>query len=119
MRGTLTWRYSRRPTLFSRAYDLRIEYQGRGFPSIWVDDPDLALLADGRTLPHVYEQRPARLCLHFPPAKEWKTSDRIDLTIMPWADLWLLYYEAWLLTDEWEGGGVHPSGVSAPQDRAA
>ncbi len=29
-------------------------------------------------------------------------------TILPWASLWLFYYEVWLATGEWVGGGEHP-----------
>jgi hypothetical protein len=31
----------------------------------------------------------------------------IALTIIPWLLEWLVYYEAWLVTGEWLGGGVH------------
>jgi hypothetical protein len=27
---------------------------------------------------------------------------------VPWAYLWLFYFEHWLATDEWQGGGKHP-----------
>jgi hypothetical protein len=33
---------------------------------------------------------------------------RLDQTIVPWAALWLFFFEEWLATDEWKGGGVHP-----------
>jgi hypothetical protein len=33
---------------------------------------------------------------------------RIDQTIVPWAILWLFYYEEWLVSDDWKGGGEHP-----------
>jgi hypothetical protein len=33
---------------------------------------------------------------------------RIDLTIVPWAMLWLFYFEEWLSSSDWKGGGVHP-----------
>ena len=29
-------------------------------------------------------------------------------TIIPWASEWLLHYEIWLATGEWQGGGIHP-----------
>ena len=28
-------------------------------------------------------------------------------TIVPWIADWLYYYEVWLFTGEWEGGGIH------------
>ena len=32
----------------------------------------------------------------------------ISGTIVPWTILWLFYFEEWLMSDEWKGGGVHP-----------
>jgi hypothetical protein len=30
-------------------------------------------------------------------------------TILPWACLWLFYFEDWLITSQWKGGGEHPA----------
>jgi hypothetical protein len=70
--------------------------------------PDLQALAQGRPLPHVYEERPARICLYLPDTDEWSPDKRIVGTIVPWAVLWLYYFEDWLTTGEWSGGGHHP-----------
>lgn len=117
--SVLTWRYDRKPTIFSRWYKMRLNYRRGDSPKIYVDDPDLRLLADGRDLPHVYEQRPARLCLYLPTSREWTPLSFFDETILPWADLWLHYYEDWLFSDEWKGGGVHPEseGIQNRADR--
>ncbi len=112
----LTWRYLRRPSIFSRKYLLRINFKRGDIPQIFVDDPDLKLLADGRTLPHVYNQRPLELCLYLPGTGEWTPKSFIDETIMPWADLWLYYYEEWLFSDDWKGGGMHAD-PNAPASR--
>jgi hypothetical protein len=66
------------------------------------------VLADGRRLPHVYEQAPTRLCLFLPGSGEWGAWMRLDQTIVPWTALWLLYFEEWLYSGEWAGGGLHP-----------
>jgi hypothetical protein len=29
-------------------------------------------------------------------------------TIVPWTSEWLMYYEIWLATSDWYGGGVWP-----------
>ncbi|MEZ5659385.1 MAG: hypothetical protein R3E83_12920 [Burkholderiaceae bacterium] len=29
-------------------------------------------------------------------------------TIVPWTYEWLFYFEEWLVSDEWKGGGRHP-----------
>ena len=70
--------------------------------------PNLNQLAAGRFLPHVYSIKPVRLCLNFPSYGEWTLDKSIAETIVPWAYLWLMYFEHWLATDEWQGGGKHP-----------
>lgn len=106
--GRIVWRYTDAPTPLSRRYGIRLNYENGGLVEVFVDDPDLSLLADGRDLPHVYAQRPARLCLYLPRTREWTPERRVDQTIMPWTTLWLFYFEDWLLTNEWKGGGEHP-----------
>lgn len=106
--GRLTWRIRIRPTPLSRVYLVRIDYQAGNTPRVFVEEPDIVALADGRRLPHVYGEDPVRLCLYLPGAFEWAGWMRIDTTIIPWAALWLFYFEEWLLSDEWKGGGQHP-----------
>ena len=107
-RNRFQWEGSFRPTPLSRDYRLRVSYRDSSVPDVWVLDPDLTVLAEGRRLQHVYEQRPPRLCLHIPKAGEWTSHLLIADTIVPWAVLWLFYFEDWLVTDIWAGGGVHP-----------
>jgi hypothetical protein len=73
-----------------------------------VEAPDLEALAGGNDLPHVY-RNPTRLCLFLPGAGEWQPWMRVDQTIVPWSLLWLWYFEEWLATGDWKGGGIHPS----------
>jgi hypothetical protein len=96
------------PTPLSRQYGIRIAYQLDSLPRIVVDSPNLRELADGRRIPHVYEQDPARLCLYQPKRGEWTSRMLIDQTFVPWTALWLFYFEDWLTTNEWRGGGEHP-----------
>lgn len=106
--GRLIWRFDVRPMPLSRCYRVHIDLQ-QGFPpEVVVIDPDLRLLADGRRLPHVYSEEPVQLCLYLPRTNEWAPSDRLDLTVVPWTYLWLFYFEEWLHSDEWKGGGEHP-----------
>lgn len=104
----LAWTYWAAPTPLSRDYRLRIDYRLGGVPEVFVEEPDLVLLAEGRRLPHVYDQKPTRLCLYLPRTGEWSSGMRIDQTIVPWAALWLFYFEEWLDSDDWKGGGEHP-----------
>jgi hypothetical protein len=61
--GQFTWCYSATPSPLGRDYDTRIEFRQGGRPEVFVDDPDLHVLAGGRHIPHLYQQRPPRLCL--------------------------------------------------------
>lgn len=112
--GQLTWRCAVTPTPISRSYELRIDYRQGDTPRAYIDAPNLVALAEGRRLPHVYEQQPTRLCLYLPGTREWTPALRLDQTIVPWATLWLYFFEDWLVSDEWKGGGKH----SEPDPRA-
>jgi len=76
-------------------------------PRLFVKAPDISALAGGREIPHVYKN-PLRLCLYLPGSGEWDGRMRIDQTFVPWALVWLYYFEEWLVSDNWKGGGVHP-----------
>jgi hypothetical protein len=106
--GRFTWRYSATPSALSRDYDIRIEFKQGNWPEIFVDAPDLHVLAEGRRIPHLYQQKPPRLCLYLPKTYEWQSWMRLDQTIVPWATLWLFYFEEWLTSDDWKGDGMHP-----------
>jgi hypothetical protein len=104
----LVWEYRVRPSLLSRAYLVRIELNRDSVPRAFVLEPDLEVLADGRRLPHIYRD-PLRLCLYLPKSGEWHGSMRIDKTFVPWVATWLFYFEEWLASDDWKGGGEHPN----------
>lgn len=103
-----TWTCTLQPTPLSREYDVRIEYRRDRSPHVFVDKPDLVTLAEGRDLPHVYEQSPTRLCLYLPGSGEWHDRLLVGPIVIPWASLWLFYFEDWLTSGEWRGGGQHP-----------
>lgn len=103
----LVWDYRVRPTPLSREYSVRIMFGLGETPKVFVTNPDLSTLAAGRRIPHVY-RNPLRLCLMLPGTREWVGTLRIDQTFVPWAAMWLYYFEEWLISDEWKGGGAHP-----------
>lgn len=103
----LSWEYRVRPTPLSREYLVRIVFNRGDTPKVFVVEPNLQRLAGGRKLPHVYYD-PVRLCLYLPKAREWVGSMRIDQSFVPWAATWLYYFEEWLASDDWKGGGEHP-----------
>lgn len=104
----LIWEYRDRPTPLSREYLIRIEYSLRDIPRVFVKEPNITELSGSREIPHVYKN-PLRLCLYLPGSGEWNGSMRIDQTFVPWALVWLYYFEEWLGSNEWKGGGVHPT----------
>jgi hypothetical protein len=99
----LQWRYRVSPSPISREYDARLEFKQGDVPRMFIDAPDLNELANGRILPHVYQQSPPQLCLYLPRTGEWRPWMRLDQTVVPWTVLWLYYFEDWLATGEWRG----------------
>jgi len=107
--GKFRFRYYAQPTPISRQYQIEILYSRYKRPNVFVLEPDLLALADGRKLPHVYQQKPPDLCLYMPNTGEWSPEKLISRTILPWSVVWLYYFENWLATDNWAGGGEHPN----------
>ena len=103
----LLWDYRDRPTSLSREYSMRVTFRRGETPDVFVMKPDLSDLAGARPLPHVYRD-PLRICLTLPGTREWAGTMRIDQTFVPWATTWLYYFEEWLVSDDWKGGGEHP-----------
>ncbi len=105
----LSWTGVLQPTALSREYTVSVEYNLGKSPRTCVVDPIL-LVPAGQTLPHVYSQKEQHLCLYYPFGNsEWNSSMCIARTIVPWASEWLFYYELWLATGKWLGGGIHTS----------
>jgi hypothetical protein len=113
--GHLSWMFEAIPSSFGRLYRARIKYwQGRT-PRVFIDAPNLTALAKGRKLPHTY--RDSSLCLYQPRRCEWEPWMRLDETIVPWTILWLYYFEEWLVSDDWKGGGEHLESATDRQRR--
>jgi hypothetical protein len=98
-----------RPRPLSDEYLVRIEYRRGRFPRVYVEAPSLCD-REGKRPPHVYADNDGtlHLCLFDPDQHEWSGADRIAETIVSWALEWLFFYEDWLTTGEWKGGGRHP-----------
>lgn len=73
--------------------------------NVYPVDPYIGLYINDNKVPHMYSD--GSLCLFYPEYEEWHYKDWWSDTIIPWTCLWLYYYEAWLQTDEWLGGGIH------------
>jgi hypothetical protein len=101
-----------RPSDIAAEYVVEISYDLNRRPRVHVIRPALMAKSDAK-IPHMF--RDGSLCLHMP--DEWEPWMSIADTIVPWAALWLYYYELWHATDKWLGGGHEPNGrkqASAP-----
>jgi hypothetical protein len=110
-RRELVWEGGLRPSAASCVYTVRVQYTLDEQPKIYVLSPDLQAAADavksGRDIPHKYEVNPVRICVYRPSRNEWGPSDNLATTIFPWTCMWLSFFEDWVFTDVWSGGGEH------------
>lgn len=93
----------------SHRYSLEI-IKDPGKPAeVWLSGDALRKCANLKTIPHIYDSSEAKrkvmLCLSY---KDWQPSQAYTDTFIPWAMEWILHFEAWLYTGEWNGGGKHP-----------
>lgn len=95
-RGGIIWRGSLRPTIDSPVYNMVILHPFDRTPNVQVARPRI----DPRA-PHRYPD--GSLCLYWPEEWRWSPKERLADSIVPWAALWLYYYEIWLITDQWLG----------------
>jgi len=99
----LICRGSLRPTPLSDTYAIRIEYRVGASPRAWVESPELQRRNPDERQPHTYKN--GDLCLFY---ADFTPEHQIARTIVPWIMHWLFFYESWLVTGEWQGGGIHP-----------
>ena len=107
----LLYRFSICPSTTSRVYECLIKvWPGKKSPEAFVVFPDLSMLAAKRLIPHVYPHKGAatKLCLWCPKLCDWNPELKLTETYIPWIAEWLWYFEDWLYTGEWAGGGRHP-----------
>jgi len=92
--GTGIWKGTLQPREISSVYSVTLKYNVTEFPKIWVVEPKIKSNA-----PHRYQDN--SLCLWWYKEWIWSPSHIISKTIVPWAALWLYYYELWLDAGEW------------------
>ena len=100
----VTWQGSVKPLPLSESYLVRLRYEKYKGPQVSIISPKLRLCDGALSIPHTYIGD--YLCLYYPDYKEWTSAKYVAETIVPWISLWLMYYEAWLATGEWLGGGI-------------
>lgn len=109
--GLLVWRWEVQPSYLSTKYTIKLVYRYGGTPKVWVLSPKPLALAEGQTsLPHVYSTLEQQICLFYNAGeeeKEWRPDKILANTVVPWISEWLYFYELWLITGTWLGGGVH------------
>ena len=97
-----------KPTEDSKEYSVKmVAKKGSTTVKLYVIDPPINRIENGKIVPHLYSD--GSLCLFYPKNNEWYYKDSWAETLIPWASLWLYYYEIWQETGEWLGGGVHLS----------
>jgi hypothetical protein len=105
----VVWQGTVYPLPLSLTYLIRIRYEKYRSPQVSVISPILELHEEASSLPHTFTGD--YLCLYYSDYHEWTSDKYVAETIVPWISLWLLYYEAWLATGKWLGGGIeHGSG---------
>lgn len=75
---------------------------------MWIVGDELEKL-DSPQFPHKFDidekKNMVRICLYR--YSEFDSRKLISNTIIPWTIEWLYFYELWLATGEWLGGGEH------------
>lgn len=106
----LIWYGMIKPTPVSRLYKIKIHCKGLNKRPRVVLYGDIIEGIDRSDFPHHFEidkvKQEVVLCLHMPCEFNYKLW--IADTIIPWTQEWLYYYEIWLATGEWCGGGHTP-----------
>ena len=105
----LIWKGNLRPSAISNTYPVALEYSIGWKPKVFVSGDGVKKI-DDPDFPHVFhrdiEKNEIQLCLCY--GDDFTSEMLIAETYIPWAIEWLYYYEIWLVTGEWCGGGLHP-----------
>lgn len=106
----LTWYGKIRPTPLSRIYSIKLICHNLNSRPTVILYGDYIEGIERSDFPHHFrinkEKMEVELCLHMP--YDFNYTDLISNTIIPWTQEWLFFYEIWLATSEWCGGGHNP-----------
>ena len=90
-KGVTTLNVKLQPTENSPVYTVQLRAKiGLKRVDVFVINPQLKYVVDGKLVPHVY--RDHSLCLFYPRYQEWDYKASWAETIIPWTSLWLYYY---------------------------
>lgn len=103
------WNFEIKPSSFSRVYKISLRWNFNDTsPKVYILNDEVHQVAKEKRIPHLYCQKKIELCLYYPSSNGFSTKDPLCRTIVSWTYLWILYYEEWLYSGEWKGGGIHP-----------
>ena len=116
-RDCFYWEFTAQPTPLSKTYlVLLIFHIDNHSPDVFILDQDVWDISKKKSIPHLYDSKRVKLCLYYPAYKDWDRAMPLNTTFVPWTYLWLYYYEEWLFSSEWKGGGEHPSSKSPDEN---
>lgn len=102
------WEFDIKPSDFSKVYRILFIWEfSKVSPRVYILNNEIHNVAKEKSIPHLYSQEQIRLCLYYPTYNEFSRSMSLCETIIPWTYWWLSYYEEWLFSGEWKGGGIH------------
>jgi hypothetical protein len=93
----------------SREYRVHLEYQVQHLPRVFIDDPPLKRLHPDKRVEHTFSDN--EVCLF---RREFHSDMILARTVLPWLLLWLVFYESWRVTGNWQGEGEHPGDAVMP-----
>jgi hypothetical protein len=108
--GRLTAEGCIRGNALTRRYRISLEYSPGAWPRAFVLDPGLERRHPDQPVAHT--SGPNEPCLFTARNRDWLPTMYLGQTVMPWLMEWLVFYEAWRATGEWQGGGTLPEGYA-------
>ena len=110
-----------RGNVLTRRYRVRIEYTKSIWPRAFVLEPALERRHPAQPVAHTHAANEP--CLYRTRHGDWLPTMYLGQTIVPWLMEWLVFYETWRATGDWQGGGTLPDGYDQlarrPDEHAA
>jgi len=100
------WEFDAKPSDFSRIYKVLLIWEfNKVAPKVYILNKELHDVTKEKVIPHLYSQEKIQLCLYYPLYNEFSRSMSLCETFIPWIYWWISYYEEWLNSGVWKGGG--------------
>jgi hypothetical protein len=100
----LIWRQTVKSSPLGGRYLIEVRWLGVGKAHVLVVSPRISH-PEGKRIPHTYPDIDGLVCMCLHLSEEWSGRQSIASTVIYWAIEWLYYYELWVATGEWHGGG--------------